>query len=307
MKETYFRQGILILGICAIIYSAFLLLYLFDHINSFFFVASLMVLSLLPIILIVVYRRNRPLVNKLLIVMFAFLFLSLFELPLTQFEGHTYNAIGYREPELLLSESQIHLMAVSIKYIYFLEDEQEIRQNYWEEDLYHLIEIKNKDYYESKMHWLFSLLGLHKEEFQQMKENVLSYVGDDIDWINGFLQREDMEGNSAGLALALMAEVDRGNLSNDIPLAVTGTLEKDSSTKYVGSVPEKMLIAEKHGLRHFILPEENIKEAEEAKKKYQLKIRLHPVTSLEEAKEVIKDLNRKGAGTKLLRLTSKEQ
>lgn len=252
-----------------------------------------MLCSVLPIPVLFIFRKNRKLVNKLLIIMFVFIFLALFELPLTQFEGHRYNVIGYRDPEVILQDSGIHIMAVSIINIYFSDDEKEIRENYGDEDLYSFIKITNKDVYMSKLNWFRSVLGLYKSEFDRMRENVFHYLGDDIEVINEFLQREDMEGDSAGLALGVIAQIDKGELENGVQVGITGTLEKDGVTKRVSAIEEKLMIAEKNDLAHFILPQENLAEAEEAKEKHLLKIELYPVSHINEAIDVINQLNNK--------------
>lgn len=284
---------ILILVIAISIYSCLLISYLLDLIDSFVFVSGLMFCSVLAISMILIFRKQRELVKKLLIPMFVFLFLTLFELPLTQYEGHNYNAIGYREPELILPGSGINIMAVSIKYIYFLENEEEIRQSYSDEEIYNFIKIRNRDYYLSKANWLLGVLGLGKSEFDRMRENVLHYAGEDIGVINEFLQREDMDGDSAGLALGLIAKIEGGELKNNLEIAVTGGLEKDGSIYSVGSIEEKLLIAEKNSLAYFILPQENLAEGREAKRKHSLSLKLYPVKHIREALQTINHLNEK--------------
>jgi len=141
-----------------------------------------------------------------------------FDFRLLEYESHTYIASGYREPEELLNNSGIHILLVGLHDTHYLEIEDVARDNYERDSIqiFDLYKIKNKDRYRRKTTEVKQFLGFGKDEFQVMGENVRSFVGEDIAFINGFLGRENLSGDSAGLALGLTAMIHQGNLENEL-------------------------------------------------------------------------------------------
>ena len=100
--------------------------------------------------------------------------------------------------------------------------------------IYDLYKITNRDRYRSKTNEIKRFLGFGKDQFHVMGENVRDFIREDITAINEFLSRENLRGDSAGLALGLSAMVHQGSLHNQIPIGVTGTLEPNGRCQSSG-------------------------------------------------------------------------
>lgn len=279
--------------IVLLFYTALLLLFLGDLINSFVFVGALLILSVLSVVLMIFFRKNKKVLFELVLSFIALTLLAIFELPLTQFEGHTYTATSYHEPIEVIEGSNLHVMAVKIHYIFYITDPDEIKRQFEEQDIYtyEMFPLKNHDMYRSKMNWIAELIKIRKDDFVKTGDNVRAFLGEEIKEISEFLSSEKMEGPSAGLVLGLSGLYSQGKFTNELPIAVTGTLDRDGSSSAVGAVKEKLLIAEEYGLTHFILPKENRAIAEETKKNNDLSIELHFISHIDEAVQIIEQLN----------------
>ena len=279
--------------IVLLFYTALLLLFLGDLINSFVFVGALLILSVLSVVLMIFFRKNKTVLFELVLSFIALTLLAIFELPLTQFEGHTYTATSYHEPIEVIEGSNLHVMAVKIHYIFYITDPDEIKRQFEEQDIYtyEMFPLKNHDMYRSKMNWIAELIKIRKDDFVKTGDNVRAFLGEEIKEISEFLSSEKKEGPSAGLVLGLSGLYSQGKFTNELPIAVTGTLDRDGSSSAVGAVKEKLLIAEEYGLTHFILPEENRAIAEETKKNNDLSIELHFISHIDEAVQIIEQLN----------------
>lgn len=294
-KQLTGNRWLLCLVIVLLLYGVLLACYLMNFISSFLFVGLLFIIIIIPVIFLIYYRKDHKERNMLLVIICCIMLLIVYEVPLTQYEGYTFKATGYREPEELIDQSGIYLMSVGLHDIFYLDNEEDIRKNFALNhiEIYELYETTNLDRYKSKFIWLLHLVGLYKDKFHIMKENVQDFVGYDVEIVNEFLTRDDLEGDSAGLALSLTAMFAQGELENEIPIGVTGTLEKDGRTLAVGGMKEKMLIAEEHALPYLIIPEENKQLAMELKEDLSLKVEILPVNHIDEAIIVIRELNKK--------------
>ncbi|GGA90602.1 hypothetical protein GCM10008025_36430 [Ornithinibacillus halotolerans] len=137
------------------------------------------------------------------------------------------------------------------------------------------------------------MLGLKKDDFAITGENVSEYLGGDTAVIDDFLQREDIDGNSAGLGLALSALVNKLEITNNLDFGVTGAINPSGEVLEVGGIKGKLISSEESEFPYVILPSTNMEEAVEVKEEQGLNIELIPVIHIDEAIRVIKDLNNK--------------
>lgn len=177
--------------------------------------------------------------------------------------------MSYNEPFEIVKDSGINVLAVEMIEIPYITD-----LNY----LIHTMEfstnkevldaevVTNKIRYRSKNEELLSYVRPTEKHFETMKENVIAYLPENAFAINQFLEREDIEGDSAGLATVLSALIENGDVNNNIPIAVTGAIDSKGNVKEIGSIKAKTLIAEQSGFSHIILPVENEEEAKRVKK-----------------------------------------
>lgn len=288
----------------ALIYSVFIVVpvygilifaYYFDLINGFVFLGSLIVALGIAIVLLIIFRKDKFKSLTIILVSLLFSLLWGFEMRLLSYESNTYMADGFREPEELLDDSGIHILSVALFDIHYFEDEEKIKEFYNRDDvqLFNLYKVKNRDRYMSKTTEFKQFFGFAKEDFQVMQENVNNFVGEDIPVINEFLSRDNLSGDSAGLALAITAFIYQGSLENNLPIGMTGTLEPNGDTIEVGGIKEKIMISEQSNLPYIIIPLANLKEAETIKSQQKLNIKIIPVSHFDEAILAIEELNEK--------------
>ena len=220
--------------------------YYSGYINSYVFLGALLVLMIIASIPLFIFRKDK---FKSLSANWVIILLALFvgnEFLLLEFEAHTYTADVYREPEEIIQDSHIYALSIGLNSIYYVKDEAMIRDIYERDGIqvFDLYKITNQDRYNSKTNEIKKFLGFNKDQFHVMGENVRDFIREDITDINEFLSRENLSGDSAGLALGLSAMVHQGSLHNQIPIGVTGTLEPNGDVNQVGGIAGKMIISE---------------------------------------------------------------
>lgn len=267
--------------------------YYLDYISGFVFLGALIGLMVLIAIPLIIFRKDK---FKSLTAIWTFVLLSLFcgyEIRLLGYESNTFIAEVYREPEEIIQNSGIYILSIGLNDIYYMEEEEMVRDMYEKEgiQIFDLYKIKNRNRYNGKTNEIIRFLGFGKEQFHVMGENVRGFIGEDTAVINEFLNRENLVGDSAGLALGLSSMVHQGSLHNQIPIGVTGTLEPNGRVDQVGGITGKMIISEQNGFPYIIVPETNKVEAEAVKKRENLAIEIIPVRHIDEAIMVMKELN----------------
>lgn len=302
-KSNKLRAVLYSLLIVLPIYSVLAIAYYFDFLNGFVFLGALSTVMIIASILLIIFRKNnfKSLVIALIFIVTFLLFC--YECLLLNYESHTYNASGYWEPEEILKDSGIYILAVGSYDVYYMQDEYSIKKDYEEDgiQIFDLYKIKNRDKYISKTNDIKNFFGSHKEDFDTMRENVKGIIEEDLPFIDEFLSRENFVGDSAGLALGLTAAIYQKKLENTLPIGVTGTLEPNGNVGEIGSIKEKMMIAEQNSFPLIIIPLKNLEEAETVKNEQKLTIEIIPVSNINEAIETIEELNNKvpGITTKL--------
>lgn len=227
----------------------------------------------------------------------CFLALSLiflFEYRLMFYEKHTYFVTSYIEPFEIVENSGIHVLAVDIFEAAYIDDLDYLIKSIElsnDKEVLDTEVVTNKMRYSSKNHELLSYIRPAEKHFETMKENVMAYLPGSSSTINQFLNREDFEGDSAGLAAVLSGLIENGSFKNNVPIAVTGAIDGEGNVKEIGSMKAKILIAEKSGFSHILLPEENAKEAREVKDIHQLNIEIIEVATVDRAVMEIEKLN----------------
>lgn len=279
--------------IAAPLYGILGIAYYVDLLNGFGFLGALLVIMSITLIILIIFRENK---FKRFITTWVLILLLLswvYEIWLLSYESHTYSASGYREPEELLDDSGIHILLVGQYDTHYIENENVVRDNYEKNSIqiFDLYKIKNRDRYRSKTTELKHFFGYGKDDFQVMGENVRNFVKEDIAFINEFLGRENLSGDSAGVALGLTAMIYQGNLENQLPIGVTGTLEPNGDVMQVGGIKEKMMNSVKSDLPFIIVPSANLEEAETVKSQQELAIEIFAVSHIDEAVLTIKKLN----------------
>lgn len=225
--------------------------------------------------------------------------LTIFESRLIDYEKYTYFLISYIEPFEIVEGSGINVLAVEVIETPYITD-----LGY----LIHTVEfstnkevldaevVTNRIRYRSKNEELLSYVRPAEKHFETMKENVITYLSESSSAINRFLEREDIEGDSAGLATVLSALIEKGEVNNNVPVAVTGAIDSKGNVKEIGSIKAKTLIAEQSGFSHILLPVENEEEAKKVKNDEQLNINIIAVASIENVVANVKKLNERETG-----------
>ena len=102
------------------------------------------------------------------------------------------------------------------------------------------------------------------------------------------IDSENIGGPSAGLmfALGIVDGIERGNLTAGHRVAGTGTISLDGTVGRVGGVGQKVAGAEQAGAEYFLVPRDELQEAEAAAKR----LRVVPVDTLRDAALFLKGL-----------------
>nr|WP_283175714.1 S16 family serine protease [Lysinibacillus sp. Bpr_S20] len=100
-----------------------------------------------------------------------------------------------------------------------------------------------------------------------------------------------MDGNSAGLGLALTGLIMRGDVQNDVPIAVTGAISETGEVLPIGLLKEKILIAEKSSVPFMIIPTKNAEEAAQIQKEHNINVKILDVSKIDEAVQLINEIN----------------
>ncbi|WP_026690899.1 S16 family serine protease [Alteribacter aurantiacus] len=280
-----------VVSIC--VYALLLSAYLLEWINGFVLIGSFLVLMILAAGSVVIFRRERRKKSFFVATLILLSLFMLFEIRLLNYESHTYEISGYLEPEDLLGNSNIYLLSVNLHHVQYIQDEEMLEWYIEGQDqkVYDVYPITNRMRYRGKSSELVGWIGLVTTDFERFRNNAEAYLGEDVAFAYNYFNRDDLVGNSAGLAIGLKALINAGHLENSIPIGVTGTMEADGHVREVGMIREKLLISEENQFPYMIVPNSNLKEAEEIIKEEKLSMTVIGVASVEEAKKAVENIN----------------
>ncbi|KOO51244.1 S16 family serine protease [Viridibacillus arvi] len=281
--------------ITMIYYYIFLFLYFQDVISGVSFVVILLVSLITLSIVLIVYWKNRAIKRKVILSTSLMALLFCYELPLLFYDAYTHAAYRYTDPLEIYKDSGIYLLGVNRVNFQFTENKKAVIDllNKQQMDYLNITKITNSDRYGSKNRQLLKWFHLGKSDIDQMRDNVKQFLGQEDGRINEFLNSDTIEGSSAGLGLALTGLVMRGDLQNDLKIAVTGAISETGDVLPIGILKEKMQIAEKAGFSLMVIPSANRKEALEIQKKLHVNIKILDVAQIDEAVLLINELNGK--------------
>jgi hypothetical protein len=278
-----------------LVYLIELYLYLINVITGFFFVNVLLAMTVLFALFTLSVRKLTIPKPPFVFSIITSLLLMIYEMPLILVDNHQYLVTSPAAPEELIKGSGIFLLAVNETILGSVDSEQVLRESYVNSnaDFFEIKSIKNHERYSSKNIAIIEAMGIHKDGFEQMAENVRVYLNTSNDSIDEFLSRDGSGGNSAGLALALSSLSKQGEYKNDLQFGVTGAIDESGEVKEIGLVKEKVWIANENDMPYIILPLANLSEAKDVKKALSLQIELIGVHDVEEAVQTIEELNNK--------------
>lgn len=276
-------------------YLVFLFLYLRNVIGGVSFVALLLLSLIILLITLIVYRKKRAFKRKALLATTIIALLFCYELPLLFYDSYTHAAYLYLNPLEVYGGSGIYLLGVNRLDFKFTENKKAVMALLNEQHVEYLdiIKITHPDLYKSKNRQLLKWFHVGKDDVKQMKENVNHFLGQEDGRINEFLNSDHIEGSSAGLGLTLTGLIIRGDLQNDLKIAVTGAISETGDVLPIAILKEKIQIAEKSNFSMMIIPSANRKEAMEIQKKLNVNIQILDVAHIDEAVQLINDLNDK--------------
>ncbi|MCT8136965.1 hypothetical protein H1D32_03965 [Anaerobacillus sp. CMMVII] len=274
------------LGAC-FIYLIFLFFYLFGFLTGSTLVFLLLLLSLFNVVFIFISMKIRSLRRAFILSAYSSLLLFLYELPTFILDEKESIVVFYQPSEEIVASSGIHVLGIgSVE----LEKGSKI-QFFDESDLYEVIVATNYLRYRSKNSEVFEFLRLRVNPLEDMRSSVRLYLRDKTTEVDAFLNKEDINGSSAGLALVLSSIAEEPEWNNKLSIGVTGAINKNGKVKKVGLIKEKIQSATRDGHTHVIVPYGNLKEALKAKEDLNLPIEVLGVKSVEEALEIINILN----------------
>ncbi|MGE7835594.1 S16 family serine protease [Viridibacillus arvi] len=281
--------------ITMIYYYVFLFLYFQDVISGVSFVVILLLSLIILSIPLILYWKKRAIKRKVMLITSMMALLFCYELSLLFYDAYTHAAYRYTDPLEIYKGTGIYLLGVNRVDFQFTENKKAVIDllNKQQMDSLNITKITNSDRYESKNRQLLKWFHLGKSDIDQMRDNVKQFLGQEDGRINEFLNSDTIEGSSAGLGLALTGLVMRGDLQNDLKIAVTGAISETGDVLPIGILKEKMQIAEKAGFSLMIIPSANRKEAMEIQKKLNINLKIIDVAQIDEAVLLINELNAK--------------
>ncbi|MGE7918213.1 S16 family serine protease [Viridibacillus sp. NPDC093762] len=281
--------------ITMIYYFVFLFLYLQDVISGVSFVVILLLSLILLSIALIVYWKKRAIKRKIILTTSLMTLLFCYELPLLFYDSYKHAAYRYTAPLEVYTGSGIYLLGVNRVVFQFTENKKAVIDllNEQQSDYLDITKITNSDRYGSKNLQLLKWFHLGEDSVDQMRGNVNHFLGLEDEHINDFLNSDQIEGSSAGLGLALTGLILKGDLQNELKIAVTGAISETGDVIPIGILKEKMQIAEKSGFSLMIIPSANRKEAMEIQKKLNVSIKILDVAQVDEAVQLINELNKK--------------
>lgn len=281
-----------------IFYIVGLLAYYFDKINSYLFIIFIVMGVVLSLAGFYLFRHTNRQKGYFLGSFFVLALLFIFEIRLYDYENYTYFITSYNEPFEVVDDSGIYVLAVDIFEAPYINDLDFLIKSLElsnDKEVLDAEVVTNKIRYRSKNDELLNYVRPAEKQFETMKENVMAYLPESSSAIDQFFSRNDLEGDSAGLAAVLSGLVETGSINNHIPIAVTGAIDSEGNVKEIGSMKAKILIADQSGFSHIFIPEDNAEEAKEVKKDKQLRIKIIAVSTVEDAVTNIERLNETGS------------
>lgn len=245
---------------------------------------------------IFIFRRKQKTKQQLTISLAILLLLFCYELPLLGFVTKTYVANLYVEPRQTVEGSGIFIVAISYKALDNMESKQEAQEylrKYPDQEVITINKVRNEILYENKNRTIFEWLQLKKTPKEEMRENLKLYFGKEEARLTEYFKHDKGIGDSAGLSLLLTELIIKGELQNGLRLAITGAIDAEGNVLAVGGLREKLQNVKKYDFPFMIIPSENAKEAETLQRELKLNIEVIDVEHVDEAIEVINDLNEK--------------
>ncbi|OCA81663.1 hypothetical protein A8F94_22660 [Bacillus sp. FJAT-27225] len=289
------KENALPIFLTLLYYLVFLFLYLQGEIDEFAYV-FILVCSTLILLISLIFFRKKPAVKKKISIAAFILFLAFcYEFILVGYDAPTHVAYAYIKPEEAVEGSGIFIVGVSEIQVGNTRSKQEVinlltRKN---EQVFSVVDVNHYTVYGVKNRQLLKWILFRKDPLEEMKTNVIDYLGKEEEWLTRFVNKNDIQGSSAGLSLALTGRLEKGDYKNDLGFAVTEAITKTGKVKSISGIKEKIQIAEKTGFPFMIIPSENAKEAAKVQKELNSTIKIYTVSTVDEAIEVIVDLNKR--------------
>ncbi|WP_421664414.1 S16 family serine protease [Lysinibacillus telephonicus] len=299
------NKSSIVIGILSILfYLLFLFLYIQDIIDEFLFLIillmSLIILLVSLIIMLfiyVVFRKKYVAKKKIAIATLIIFVLFCYEVPLIgYYTSPTHLAYAYSKPTEALKGTGIYSIGVDQFSLNNGKSKQAVEELLTKQhvDVLSVIEVNNKTIYGIKNRQILKWLHLLKEHSpEETRENVALYLGREDEWLKTFLGRPNIEGDSSGLSLVLTGLIKQGDFQNQIPIAVTGSINENGKVFGVVNIKEKIQITEKIGIPFMIIPSENAEEVAEIQKELKANVEIFDVSHVDEAVQLIRDLNEK--------------
>ena len=295
MKKSTILTAIL----TVFVYFIFLSLYLLGLINDIAFIFSLAIVMFILILFIILLfiLRKKFILGRIALSTGILFILFCYEFPLMLYpDGLSHYAYGYVEPEEIIAGSGIYSVGVEEFQFVNMKSKKEVEQFLRNEniDVLTIEEISNKIIYGVKNRQLLTWFHLQKEHsYAEMKDNVISYLGDKAECLERYFAQPNRDGDSAGLSLALGGHYEKRDFQNQLSIAVTGAINEKGEVFEIGVLKEKIQIIEKAGIPYLIIPSKNAKEVEGILKNLKANVEIFDVSTVDEAVHVIKELNEK--------------
>ncbi|MFJ7973700.1 S16 family serine protease [Psychrobacillus sp. NPDC096389] len=281
----------IIAGILTIIfYLVFLFLYLQDVIGELMFLCVLFIGLMVLLLSLFVFRKKCGKKRYISIAVIVLFLLFCYEFLLLGFTTPTHLVNLYVEPTEAIEDSGIFLLPVQVITIRNKKEFEEILTTR-KEDVLTITKLNNRMIYGNKNRVILS--WFQTTLIEESENNVKKYLGQEDERLNNFFNREQISGDSAGLNLVLSGLYKRGKFINEIPIAVTGAINEKGDVFSVDYIKEKIQTTERSGISFMIVPSENAEEVAKVQNELKTNVEIFDVSSVDEALQIINDLNEK--------------
>ena len=101
----------------------------------------------------------------------------------------------------------------------------------------------------------------------------------------------NINGSSVGLIYSVYYILLLQNQHLTKPVAMTGTIDDKGNVGKIAGIKEKLLAANHDKIKYVFVPFENVEEAKEVKKQFDLKLEIYPVANLNDTINYLTELN----------------
>lgn len=247
-------------------------------------------LTIFAIVFTLVHGAHKNILGHILLAIIL-LGLIIWETPISKYDRLAYSLTFYKETEELGTETNIYMIAVQQALVNKKYNENILSGiGLEQEKMLYERKLLNQERYMYYANGIFSTL-FEKDHLAESIKIVNDYLDFESEGIKYLKSKENLRGNSAGLALVLSGLIEKGDLVNNVQIAITGAIDGSGNVKAIGSVKEKVHISFQDGFEYMFVPRANYEEAINVANALDFPINIIPISTINEGIQKVQELN----------------